>query len=1191
MQESVKRILEGNFDYENGSLDFSCTKLELSLPRGSVYEGSFHITATSNSYTNGYITTSDIRMECLLTEFTGNDVEVPFCFHGEYMEEGDVLKGTFSIVSNQGEYYLPFVVSIEHTVLDSSVGNVKNLFHFANLAKTNWREAVNLFYSGDFPRVFAGSDAQLYDCYRALSAFPGNEQNMEEFLIQNNKKQKVSFLVEEDSLQMELPVMASPYSVTEAELSIVRNGWGYTALQVECDGDFLFTEKEYLTDDDFLGNRCRLPVYVDSSLCRRGKNFGKVYLYNSYVSLEVPVTVRLGEADAGKYATLSRKRIIVQLMEFYQAFRLKKINKSTWLKETGKLVVRLVALDESDVASRLFQAQLLITEERFNEAGWLLQHAAELMEGEQMEDSALWAYYLYLTTLINREEEYVDWAAEEVELIYKRNSREWRVAWLLLYLSEEYNKSASAKWVFLEKQFHYGCTSPVLYIEALQLLNSNPSVLRKAEGFGLQVIYFGAKQELLSAEVVEQLLYLTGKVREYSSVLEQTLELLYSRKQDVRILQELCTLLIKGGKVGLAYFTWYEKGVEAQLRITNLYEYYMMSLDMQKIQELPKIVLMYFMYQNNLDYERTAFLYYYILQHKEEYSELYDSYRPRIERFVIDQIQKGRINRYLAGLYQEVLTPGIVTEQTAPSLARLLFAHQVTVEDARLRKIIVYQPGNLQPAVYHIQDRRAWIVLYGNDNIIVFEDAYGNRFMKTVDYTLEKLLMSGKYIRILAHYVKDSHGLDVYLCEEDRYEGDISPDSVERYKRLIASTHCAMSVKSRAYMNLLQYYYSADDAQGMEEYLKRLPMEELSAEERAQVVRFMVMSGKNQMAYECFTTYGSYFADVKILLRFVDEMVPQMDYQEDAVLLAAASHVFKKGKYSGILLLYLARHFKGMTKDMRDIWKMTASYEDARYELSERMLVQMLYSGAFIGEKMEIFRYYVSMGAKQEIEAAVLAQCAYEFFVKEKLTEAFVFQEIYRVYSRGDEVQGISKLAFLKYYAENQEEMPAEAKYVAQGFLKEMLDKKIYLNCFREYKEFSHIWEEMRDRTVIEYRSISGGRPRIHYVMLHDNGDADEYVSRYMQEVYPGVYSVDFVLFFGECLQYYIMEENEDGEQLTESGSIQKSDSVGGQPGSKFEMINDMAISKSMQDYDTLDHLLEEYCGREYLNEQLFVLK
>jgi len=321
------------------------------------------------------------------------------------------------------------------------------------------------------------------------------------------------------------------------------------------------------------------------------------------------------------------------------------------------------------------------------------------------------------------------------------------------------------------------------------------------------------------------------------------------------------------------------------------------------------------------------------------------------------------------------------------------------------------------------------------------------------------------------------------------------------------------------------------------------------------------------------------------------EMIQQLNFREDKVLLAAAVHAFKKGKSSGIILHYLARYFQGMSKEMRDIWKVTGSYEEARYILSERMLVQMLYSGAFIGEKMDIFKSYISMDAKPEIVEAILAQCSYEFFVKEKLTEAFVFREIYHAYNRGEAVQAISKLAFLKYYAENQEEMSTEVKPVAEAFLRELVDRKIYLNCFREYRDFSEIWEEMRDRTVIEYRSMSGGRPRIHYVMLHDNGDADEYMSRYMQEVYPGVYSIDFVLFFGECLQYYIMEENEDGEQLTESGSIQKSDAVTGQPGSKFEMINDMIISKSMQDYDTLDHLLEDYCCKEYLNEQLFALK
>jgi len=63
----------------------------------------------------------------------------------------------------------------------------------------------------------------------------------------------------------------------------------------------------------------------------------------------------------------------------------------------------------------------------------------------------------------------------------------------------------------------------------------------------------------------------------------------------------------------------------------------MMSLDIRdKTIILPKMVLMYFAYQSNLDYEHSAFLYAYLLKHQKDYEELYEHYEPRMERFVID---------------------------------------------------------------------------------------------------------------------------------------------------------------------------------------------------------------------------------------------------------------------------------------------------------------------------------------------------------------------------------------------------------------------------------------------------------------------------------------------------------------------------------------------------------------------------
>jgi len=1190
MHEIVNQILEGNFDYENGSLDFSCAKIELTMQKGMLYEGSFVITALPGRFVNGFVYTSDYRMECLTPEFTGSEVEIAFCFHGENMEEGDVVKGAFWVVSNQGEYYLPFVASIEHTLLNSSIGAIKNLFHFTNLAKSNWQEAVKLFYSPEFPLIFAGNDMQHYDSYRGLSAYPGNEQNMEEFLIQINKKQKVEFIPEETKISLDVMPMDGAYSVLERSLGITRNGWGYTRLSVECEGDFLFTEKEVLTDDDFLGNYCRLPIYVDSSICRSGKNFGQIFLYNSYCSLAIAVQVKVGEDNGVKRARLAGKRSVVQLLESYQAFRMKKMNTSTWLKETGKLVEKLIALDEKDVSARLFKAQLLITEERYNEASWLLGHARELLDKSDDRQGVLWAYYRYLTTLVNRDEEYVNQVALEVEQIYRKDRSSWRVAWLLLYLSEEYNKSAAVKWKFLEEQFAYGCRSFMIYIEALLLVNANPTLLRKPDAFALQVLYYGAKQEMLSAEVVEQLLYLTGKVREYSPVLYKTLEKLYQRKQDVRILQEICTLLIKGGKAGVKYFHWYESGVKAQLRITNLYEYFMMSLDMEKPQKLPRMVLMYFSYQNNLDYIHSAYLYDYILQNHDSLGELYESYRGRIENFVVEQIQKGHINRHLANLYKRLLSPEMIDERTAPPLARLLFAHRIQVEDLRLRKVFVYQPGNAVPSEYGLIDGQTWVALYGSEYTIVFEDMYGNRFVKNVEYTLEKLMLAGKYIRMAAHYAQNLPELDLYLYESDKDSEGFTRESLDRAMRIAKSDAVFPDVKREIYLKLLQYFYDTDDMRALDEYLEFIPVPELDSKERALVLKYLVLRGNYDTAYDWLIRYDPYFADINTLVRLVSEMIFKTGMMEEPVLSAAAMYAFRQGKYDGNILRYLSLYFKGMIKDMRDIWKAARAFDVECYQLCERILIQMLYSGAFVGEKMDIFRYYVSQGAKQEVEEAFLAQCAYDYFVREKVTDSYVFQEIRNMHHRNEQVKKVCKLALLKYYAENKGECGEETRDVLEAYLREMMQEKIHLNFFKELKEFDYLTQELADKTIIEYRVHPGGRARIHYVVLHDNGEAQEYLSEYMRDVYGGVCFKEFVLFFGETLQYYIMEESDGEEQLTESGNVQKSDIRNESDNSKYNLINDMVISKTLQDYDTLDGLLEEYYRKEYYNGQLFKL-
>ena len=1184
MQDVVNRILDGNFDTDKGSLSFSYTKVECTLTQGADLEGSFRIFSKDGTFTTGKVYSTDIRMECLTTSFTGNNEEIAFCFHGGALAEDETARGNFHIISNRGEYTLPFAVSFAPVSLESSMGTIKNLFHFANLAKSAWDEAVKLFYNPAFEQIFTGSDAQYLETYRSLAQIGGNEQNVEEFLIHINKKQRVEYLTEEKEIVQE--AAGDFLEVLEKELHIVRNGWGYTRLHIALSGNFLFTEKSELSDDDFLGNRCRLPIFIDGSQCRMGRNYGMVILQNSFLRLEVPVTVRVGAYTEEKKLDHSYKLMIQRLTQLYISFRLKKLSTGNWIKETGRLVEQMLLLDDNGIMPKLFQIQLMITEERFNEAGWLLHHVEEIMEQEPVWD-VYRAYYLYLTTLVHQDPDYVQQASEEVEFLYRRSGCCWQIAWLLLYLSREYNRSANDRLEFIRQQYENGCRSPILYLEALALLNNNPTLLRKLEGFELQVLNFGVRQQNIGGDVIEQMLYLSGKKRDYDPVLLRIFMALCKKKTDSRLIQEICALLIKGGLTGPAYQEWYRKGVELQLRITNLYEYFMMSLDLEEVDVvIPKTALIYFNYQNNLGYEYTAYLYRYILEHGDRMPDVLDNYRMRMEQFVLEQIMREHINPHLAVLYQHILTPELINAHNAGAISRLLFACQVKVSDSKLRKVMVREPGRQEALELPLVNGCAWIPVYSNEYAVCFGDYAGNCYTDSIPYSMERLMQPYEYLATLGHFNTGNPEFEFYLCTQEDVE--INGVNLERYLRVLENNNIQWSIRRSICMKVLNYYFDADEKERLHQCLEQMDLRQFTRRERSVAVKYMVLEGKYELAYKWVCEFGPDFVEVKMLVRMLSTLMEKGHTEGSHIMLSACSCAFDKKKYDGNLLQYLVTYYQGPIRVMRDIWKAAMAYEiDCRY-LCGDILTQMLYCKAYVGEEMEIFRYYTSHNGEEQLIVAYMARCCYDYFVSDKLVEECIFREVLKRYEMGADLQKICRYAFVKYYAENHDRVDQQILAAAKSFLLEMLAEDIRLNMMRSYTEFPDIMLLLEDRTIIEYHAAPDSAARISYCIIHDSGEAEEEYSEYMRDIVGGYCVKEFLLFFGESLQYYISEQEQGTDVMTESAVIQKSEVSAGGEDSKYQMINDIMLSCTMKDFATMDQLLDEYYYKEYLNKWLF---
>ena len=1185
MREIIDQLLQGKYTYSQRSLDFSTARIELSIIPGELVEGSFTIFGPENVPTYGVVSTSEIRMNILTEEFSGSPYEFAYRFDGRGLSQGDVIKGNFKIVSNQGEYVLPFVVTVRLDHIASSLGDIKNLFHFANLAKSDWDEAVDLFYSREFISIFKGNDAQYESLYRGLSVNPDNIQNVEEFLIAINKKQPVQYSVEPGELVIDYNGLSHDHG-----LIITRSGWGYTSLKTEVDGDFIFVDKSELNEDDFNGSSTRIKVRVHSENLHEGKNFGKIILYNFFVKVEVPVTVIV--ELSGRHLTADyqeKKKLLVELVRVYENFSCKKIKSREWLSETGKIITKMNAIDDKDLETRLYTAHYYITAGRVNEGKWILDQAAR--EVEEAPGDTLYSYYLYLSTLCSREDAFINDISERLEGIFRRNPDNWRIAWLLLYIAEEYTSSSPRKWMVLEEQFNFGCRSPILYLESMNLLNDSPSILTRLDEYELYVLEYGAKRQIISLNLIDQIVYLSLRVRNFDKRLFRILKSCYEIRANDEVLEAIVSLLIKGGKTDKFAFEWYEKGVDRQLRITRLYEYYMMSIYTDENGLLPceisRMVLMYFSYQSDLEYDKNAILYRYIHENKEEYPELYESYVPQIEKYLMAQLDKNRVTRDLAYLYKNMLTRQMVDAANASKVLGILNTAEIKTLDSRATGIVVVYDKCEREMRYSLVNGVAYVPLYGSDYAVLLTDHEDNRYAATIPFTNTRMMLPGKLAAYTIPYIqKGRENLDLFLCDLGKNAYTIDMDNVGRYRDLAESELVRKSFRDEIRSNLVKFYYDNDFTRQLTEYLLAMEPDDMGTAERNETLELMVLSGLYDRALEWIREYGTYGVDPRIILRLCVRLLDRGQLPVSGKELEIAHSAFKNGKYDEQLLDYLAGNYNGTIKEMRDIWKAAESFGLDTYVLCERMLVQMLYSGAFIGEKTEVFRSYVQSGSNTDIEMAFLSQSAYDSFVHNKITDRYIFERIEKMALDNMPLQEVCKLAYLRYYAS--ESSPGEQidENVAAAFLKELLSRNIYFPFFMEYHDILPDMMQFIDKTMLEYKTTPGSKCIVHYRLAGDAGN--EYHVREMQEMYDGIYVTEFVLFFGEQLQYYITEEGQEEGAHTESGTIQKSDIVKDQVTGRFSMINDIMIGETLQDYTAVDNLMGEYFKKRFISEKLF---
>ena len=1180
MRARIGQIAAGRFNGTKPILAFSEETIDLSVIEGRSEAGSFVIESTNQIKICGIVYSTNPRMECLNPHFEGEKVRIRYQFNSKGLTEGDTCEGKFVIVCNQIEYSLSFCARITRLYAEASTGAVKSLDDFTRLAASNWDEAYHLFYNRNFLNTIPYDNVYERLTYEGFACARPSGQNMEEFLIGVNKKQPVSISVDKS----EEIFMASKEPQSGC-FTITKDNWGYTEIRLRTDCEFIKLSKPVLTHDDFIGKTYLYEYIIDASAMHAGRNFGRIYIDGVYQSFTIDITAGVRDDDGSISdiaVTKDIKECMVGIMELYTSFRLKRIVTGVWANETISILNHLHALMPDEHMYELMKAQAFIINRQRQEAKWILD---DFKHSNPDKKAPIWGYYLYLMTLLEREPSYVDNMTHEVELIFYENPDSVLLFWVLLFLRDQYFDDSAGKLKDIKYWVLRGCSSPYLYIEAYYLISQDPYLIKELSVFELRILSWAVKKKALTKELAGAIFEAVDLAGGFDNSVYELLTAAYEICPEAEYVGIICSYLIKGHKNDTCFHKWFELGIENKLRLTGLYESYLLTMDDRQISPVPKIIQMYFSFDNKLPYRKLAVLYNNIIAAKETEPEVYHKYRKAMGRFAMDQAQLRHIDDNLAVLYEDMLELGFINEELSAAFSDIIYTHKLIVFDKRIVRAIIYQNEMKEPQIVPVTDQCAYFELFSNDYVILFEDSRGYRYVKSISYRLQRLMDAEKYLDRCISLSPDRPQYIVSHFKNVRDYSDFTKDDLKLFKPVFYSESFSDSYKAVMGYRILKYCQLHDYEDYVRPFLQSIDFDILQKDARKYLIDMLVSNRLYEKAYDMAMEYGidMLAAASKVVLC---ENALKVQHVDDDFMVQLAISAFKTGKYSDLVLKYLCENYTGPTDELINLWHAADKFSISSMKLDERILEQGIYTQIEPEKISDIFMEYYKRAGNEKLILAYISLVAHGYLHSGGCKADFIFDIIEKRFIGNRTLNDACQLALLKHFAEKTDITQAELE-IEDTLLKYYIYNNMYFDFFArlDYRLLEKYF--IYDKAFLQYESTPGTHVVLHYSR---DEDGEEFNSEDMVEMYDGIYVKTFVIFFGELIRYYITEEHDNSIEVKESNRLTCNNIPGDNDHSRYNLINEMIISDTLSDETTLKSNIDEYKRLDAATKQLFKL-
>lgn len=1183
MKGIVEHYAKGEFQLDRPEVEISEQFLKLNIESGTSYTGSFRVTSPNDHVIKAMVYDSRYMIRFDNHTYINRKFDVTYTFDATCLEAGKNYKGHISIISDGGEYKIPYDIDITTPYVKYGDQKIDDLFKFATLAESNWTEAVKVFVRDDFKRTFIDKDPLIKQIYASLLESQSVNQALEEFLVYVHKKRALTLSVSKAKINVEMPTELSKISI-----NISKNTWGYTNSRVKSMDDFIIPAKKNIVSGDFCGNLFSLDVLISPENVPDGVSTGRLVIENIYQKIDVEINLsrpqtktHISPRTANKNHMI--KQNIVKLINAYLDYRMDRLTLREYVASSISSFGNLARYVPEEDLYRLGTMHMNIMQGEIEKVEQEFMRIEADVDNTHM-DSMQECYYAYLKAMVKKDSETIEHAKNMIKRYYRTQEDKIFYFWLLMFIDESYSHDQLSLYKEIMALYDEGYNSPVMYLEFCEMINNNPLLLKKITGFEITAIRWGIRHKFISDEVINEFIRLAGSFKNFDTQIFGILEAIYDKNKNVEVLKSICSMLIGANKLDNKYHRFYYDAVENSLRFIGLNECFVKSMNFSRYDVIPTSVLMYLNYKNTLSESELAYLYANVIYNKAQHLKVYHEYCTTMEDFMENMIIKGEVSDDLTVLYDEFLEPGSVSPLYAGKLINIIFRRKLVCFNKKVRAVIVTHREIEEVQRVPIIDGEAYVEILSNTASIIFEDAEGNRYAGSIPYRLERIVDEKAYIPICCEYSPRDYRVLLYNYEKIGGFTYKNAMEVNAARDIVNCDKISYYYKQQAYLNIIEYYHENLDADVLTKYLGKLDIDYLNHSNARTLIAYMVDMNLFDKAFQAVKLYGFDEIDSEELFRLADYGVEDSNGFLNEDLLAICVHLYKMGKVNERILVYVMNNFKGDLDELAALFKTARNrIKDVSF-LAENTLAQMMFAKGNVEYIYDIFTAYYMGRSRGLVVKAFLRFAAFNFLIKDVQTPGSIFDCMYQEIKKGNIDDEISKMALLEHFSKMDRYTEDQREWISDT-VGRFMDAGKLLPFYKSFKSFIKLPQDVFLKTYLIYKSDASKQITVRYAF--DTGSRQNLAYRIerLDEMIPGLYIKEFVVFHGERLVYSI-DDDIDGSAYVVESEVLKTKAFNRKDRSRFEVINSMLVNQEMREDNELLEALDVYLNTVHLFEE-----